>query len=1228
MANQRKVDLKIELAGEKEYKNAIADLNKGNQVLASELRKVQEQFKGNENSIEALNAKGDVLQRQLLQQQDKVQTLRAALQHAATEYGEADKRTQEWQIKLNNAETAQVKLERAIEENNKAINDSNAAMLKQQHSVEDLDKANEVLEAELRKVQEQYRGSEKSVEGLTTKGDLLQKQLEIQQQKVQRLRDALKESASQYGEADERTREWTIKLANAETEQLKLEHAIQENNDALNEQEGAMDRNEDAVGGLGEQLDGLAGKLGINIPDAAKSALNSFDGFSASTVAGLSTAAAGVAAFIKVTKELYELTKQAAAEADALLTRSAQTGLSTDLLQQLDYAQNFLDFDGLDKSLQRLTQSIGSATNASSKQAKAFKELGVEIYDENGKLRDNYEVFLDVIDALGRVENETQRDILANLLFSKSYAELKPLIAAGSEELKKYTDRAEEMAYVISEKDVRALGRLDDAIQENQTALKTAKTELGAYLSSIFETAVEAGTSAINMARSAFSNETVQSLFFPVIKTVKDLTERYQEAKEAKDAFDESAADTPDLSAAITPMQEAVQALADKYQEAQAKYKDLLDGQFGLFEDASERLLTDSDRAAQKLGELWTSAYESAEKSIQGQFGLLDFARTSYQQFADEYAKSWDATFQTVKSSVEGVWGTYEEAVGFSMKTAQEMNTAYDSQKHYWEWYDITLKEVLSSGIEGVREWAAATADGSEESAAALGGFLSATEEERQIIVDSFFQMKAAEIEAADAITDLKTRGSADMEAYAAEMREKSEELVESYKSQYEYLDEYEKNLEAVLSSGVDGIQEYVSQFAAGSAEAVEAVAILAASTDERKAEIVAAWLAVQEKTKDVSQDYGDMAIAGAESAEALAGSTESFMQRSNAALDSQLQYWQEYREDFDALKNRNIEGIDELAKKYMDGSAESKQALAELRYASDEEIAALIQKMREVAAERGDLGNTFAALEVDLAAQLALIKGDFASAVQEISGTAGAVDFTPFKTAVTLSFSYLTETAKTGNASMVTAFKDGNTGSQEELEKLKTGSAKKIEAIIETLGTTEQAKEDFTQRFQTMTEETTEDLDQIETTAGEFVEEFNGIIATVDFSPFTDSVDSAFSFLEDRAWNSIDNVRGWLAELSAEIDAIEARAANVNVGHNAGGTDNWRGGLTYLAENGPELVDLPQGSRVHTAQETRQILGGGTDMRETEAKLTQAVNLLGQISAELSGLRMRGRMV
>lgn len=47
-------------------------------------------------------------------------------------------------------------------------------------------------------------------------------------------------------------------------------------------------------------------------------------------------------------------------------------------------------------------------------------------------------------------------------------------------------------------------------------------------------------------------------------------------------------------------------------------------------------------------------------------------------------------------------------------------------------------------------------------------------------------------------------------------------------------------------------------------------------------------------------------------------------------------------------------------------------------------------------------------------------------------------------------------------------------------------------------------------------------------------------------------------------------------------------------VGRNAAGTDNWRGGITWVGENGPELVSLPQGSQIHNAQESREMAGGG----------------------------------
>jgi TP901 family phage tail tape measure protein len=54
------------------------------------------------------------------------------------------------------------------------------------------------------------------------------------------------------------------------------------------------------------------------------------------------------------------------------------------------------------------------------------------------------------------------------------------------------------------------------------------------------------------------------------------------------------------------------------------------------------------------------------------------------------------------------------------------------------------------------------------------------------------------------------------------------------------------------------------------------------------------------------------------------------------------------------------------------------------------------------------------------------------------------------------------------------------------------------------------------------------------------------------------------------------------MAASSAAGQAQAAMAAGLRPpGHNALGTDNWRGGMTWVGERGPELVNLPKGSQV-----------------------------------------------
>ena len=48
----------------------------------------------------------------------------------------------------------------------------------------------------------------------------------------------------------------------------------------------------------------------------------------------------------------------------------------------------------------------------------------------------------------------------------------------------------------------------------------------------------------------------------------------------------------------------------------------------------------------------------------------------------------------------------------------------------------------------------------------------------------------------------------------------------------------------------------------------------------------------------------------------------------------------------------------------------------------------------------------------------------------------------------------------------------------------------------------------------------------------------------------------------------------------------------NYSYPYNAGGTENWRGGLTWVGEAGPELVALPQGSSIYSNQESMNRAG------------------------------------
>ena len=91
------------------------------------MKLTKEQFSDQADSVEALTAEHDVLERQYLTQKEKVEQLRAALQQVGETYGEASNKTNSYKVSLNNAETELLKLDRALKSNQDALDQARAA---------------------------------------------------------------------------------------------------------------------------------------------------------------------------------------------------------------------------------------------------------------------------------------------------------------------------------------------------------------------------------------------------------------------------------------------------------------------------------------------------------------------------------------------------------------------------------------------------------------------------------------------------------------------------------------------------------------------------------------------------------------------------------------------------------------------------------------------------------------------------------------------------------------------------------------------------------------------------------------------------------------------------------------------------------------------------------------------------------------------------------------------
>lgn len=406
-----------------------------------------------------------------------------------------------------------------------------------------------VLDSEMRKVSSAYAQNADSVEALNAKNDVLERKISTQAEKIEYLKAALQQSAEKYGEADKRTMQWQTSLNNAEAELNNLNNQFDENKQKIADSSKEM-------GNLGDVVNGLTSKLGIQLPDGMKSSMNAMGSLDAQSLALAGGFAAVAAAIIKAEKAMISMTKESAAFADNIITLSMQTGQSTEQLQEFAYASELIDVsvDTLQGSLTKLTNNMQDTMNGTGNAKASFEALGVSVTNADGSMRSANDVFYETIDALGQVKNETERDAMAMDIFGRSAQDLNPLIIQGSKTLKAYADEAHNVGYVLDDEALSALGAVDDAYQRLQKTQEGVKNQLSAEFAPYLEEFYGDVTTMAKDGGKALKDSGIVDAFGMLLETVGDILNPMSDLSNNR---------VPALTKALQPLAKVMALMAD-----------------------------------------------------------------------------------------------------------------------------------------------------------------------------------------------------------------------------------------------------------------------------------------------------------------------------------------------------------------------------------------------------------------------------------------------------------------------------------------------------------------------------------------------------------------------------------------------------------------------------------------------------------------------------------------
>jgi hypothetical protein len=326
-------------------------------------------------------------------------------------------------------------------------------------------------------------------------------------------------------------------------------------------------------------------------------------------------AATALAALVKVNVDFM----------DKLGKTANKLGIEVEFLQAMRFAaeQTGVKVEALDMGLQRFIRRAAEAAKGTGESKRAFEQLGIQLKDNDGNLRDVRDILFDVADGLENTKDSGERVRLAFKFFDSEGVSLVSTLKEGADGLREFEQQAENLGIIISKQSIAKAEMFADSLNVLKKQIQAITANVSAAFIPVLEdvaTKLETILSKMKGGDKTFENfgkslavsilEFMKSTFIGFITFLDGIKQKiieFSQTNIGKQLFGDMFSENEKLRAEFTSTQKYYNDLIKAFMSEDQVFMDIFGGKDTII--GGEALIAEMEKVKAKLMQMNTEVF-------------------------------------------------------------------------------------------------------------------------------------------------------------------------------------------------------------------------------------------------------------------------------------------------------------------------------------------------------------------------------------------------------------------------------------------------------------------------------------------------------------------------------------------------------------------------------------------------------------------------------------------